>query len=449
LCKMKDMKSPEWRIPEESPQEESPEEAPKETSSFFREIALGTAAFASMGTVPAYGQDITPIPFVESLEASSVEAIPQIENIIEERNFGEHFTKEQVTYTTLYRDLTNKQVMFVDEKGLLIGQPISLDPIMSSGTNTVIIPGTLDARGVPVGRVSQTWLDAARVRVCEEAHIRCNTEESLPRVRSVIRLVRDATPYFSQGATPPETFFDIIRHLGSSPVPGIQSEVTLIQYIHENFGKNTNLPPDILEELRDTLPGLAAQESQYNPAARSPVGARGILQFMPDTWRTMGYSRDTEGNSALQVEAAGKYFEGSYRELMTRNSEDFAYIRTTFFGGDTTAFDKYFLVPVLINTYNSGTGRLSRVITWFRNTYPDRQSISSLSSGENGYGYDVYAAMAHFASENKTAETSGYKEHSSEYFSRVFALANIISEYEDGALLRRTEPPALTVSTEN
>ncbi len=411
-------------------------------ASFAKEVLLSAAALASMGTTQAS----TPLEggVTNDTESAAPSGLPRIENTIEERNFGEHFAKEQFTYTTLYRDLTNKQVMFVDERGLIIGSPVNIEPIINVGAlgaqSTIVLPGNLDPRGVPRDRVSQAWLNAARLRLCSEQNVECNLGESLPRVRSTIRLVREAAPFFDAEAPAPETFFDIIRHLGNRTVPGAIDGASYISYINQNFARNSSLPLDVADDLRELLPGLAAQESQYNPAALSPVGARSILQIMPATWRTIGYSPETEGNFMLQVEAANKYFEGAYGELMENNTADFNRIRDTFFDGDQEAFDKYFLAPVLINTYNSGTGRLSRVIRWFNRNYPDRQSISAISSGQGGYGYDVYAAMAHFAARNDTPETSGYKEHSSEYFSRVFSLANIIADYNDGELIRKKTP---------
>lgn len=55
---------------------------------------------------------------------------------------------------------------------------------------------------------------------------------------------------------------------------------------------------------------MAYQESRFNPLAVSPVGAVGLLQFMPGTAREFGID---PRNPAQSIEAAGKYMAQLYR----------------------------------------------------------------------------------------------------------------------------------------
>jgi soluble lytic murein transglycosylase-like protein len=45
----------------------------------------------------------------------------------------------------------------------------------------------------------------------------------------------------------------------------------------------------------ELLAAQLAQESGWDPAAESPVGAQGIAQFMPPTWSTWGRDADGDG----------------------------------------------------------------------------------------------------------------------------------------------------------
>lgn len=55
------------------------------------------------------------------------------------------------------------------------------------------------------------------------------------------------------------------------------------------------------------LKALAHQESRFRPDARSPVGARGICQIMPDTARDLGVSPDRLDDPRVNADAAARY----------------------------------------------------------------------------------------------------------------------------------------------
>lgn len=63
---------------------------------------------------------------------------------------------------------------------------------------------------------------------------------------------------------------------------------------------------------RNLLVGVMGAESNFNPNATSPVGARGLMQFMPETAKAYGID---PLNPDQSIDAAGKYLASSYKQF--------------------------------------------------------------------------------------------------------------------------------------
>lgn len=86
-----------------------------------------------------------------------------------------------------------------------------------------------------------------------------------------------------------------------------------LQQLYAGFGAKYNVPPDMLASQ-------GYQESRWNPNARSPKGAAGISQFMPDTAAERGVDVNNvvssiDGQAKYMAELRDRY-NGNYRHAL-------------------------------------------------------------------------------------------------------------------------------------
>ena len=105
--------------------------------------------------------------------------------------------------------------------------------------------------------------------------------------------------------------------------------------------KENGVPPELV--------WLAEVESSFNPKAKSPVGARGLYQFMPATAEEYGLSTrplDQRLNPTKSADAASRYLKKLYHR-----------------------FDSW---PLAIAAYNAGGGRVNKTLRQHQgNTFND------------------------------------------------------------------------------
>jgi hypothetical protein len=406
---------------------ETPPENEASASLSRRTFLKGAAATAAAAMVPKEMGDLSEEPGPrESREAESTPATP------EAIEAGESFERELTGYETLF-GLRRDQVLFVDEHNVPVGEPQPFAEYVDEKSDHdglyKYAPGVLNEVGIPEDGIAGEWLRYVEAKV--------QAEHPERRIARCLHVVGDFKAAYNEADEPAlvagiasgevETYTDIVRHFSQKPVVGAP-EYTREAYVGEAIsfrdyqsGSETDssgpLSPTVEAELRRLMPGLCAQESRFNNDTESYVGARGIFQFMPETWAEYDGKPEELQSLQRQVEIAGYHFTNIHKRVVHHlGAETLETLQAQF--PDEASFERDLLVPLMISAYNAGSARVAEAARQYA------EEIDEWPAGK-----DIFLAIA----ERAAAITEGdylaaYGQHAREYVPRIYAHANVLAE---------------------
>lgn len=184
---------------------------------------------------------------------------------------------------------------------------------------------------------------------------------------------------------------------GSSPASNSGSRNAYDSYIRASATRH-GVDPGLMKAMMHT-------ESAFNPNARSPVGAQGLMQLMPATARRFKVSN--AWNPADNIEGSAKYIAW----LMRRFDNNIEFAIAGYNAGEGNV-DKYNGIPPFKETRNYVKKVMSRYHSLYKNdsglstssnTYNNSNGISDNSSMQNvsfgttnnsaSYTNSAYAAL--------------------------------------------------------
>lgn len=199
--------------------------------------------------------------------------------------------------------------------------------------------------------VARTWREQWEQERLAEIARREREMEAFKRDGTPI--VKRPTPTFEgvklrieRSATTDDTWR---KKVAQHPVPAAAAK--LVPGLKRAFAAE-GVPPELV--------WIAEVESSFNPQARSPVGARGLFQFMPATAKAYGLSTfpfDERTNPEKSAHAAAQYLKALHAR-----------------------FNDW---PLAIAAYNAGEGRVGRLLE--RNDTHSFESIESRLPAETRF----------------------------------------------------------------
>jgi hypothetical protein len=332
----------------------------------------------------------------------------------EESNEGLGFSEEISGYMA-YSQLRSHEIIFVDESNVPLGGPVDFSNA---------IPNELKPHGVAISPPPLRWRKEVAGKLEADP---ANEGRKVARSYNPSLVFKAALNYKDE----PElvnkiksgevaTFIDIVRYFGQKPVRGVDKETSRAEYVSAEFKLSERVPAIVRDEIQTELsavvPGLCAQESKFYNNLTSSAGAKGIFQFMPNIWQGYGKKESDINSLKAQTEVAGLLMSNIYGELM-QHCDEHALLKVRDAFSSQSDFLKHFIVPLMINSYNSGSSRLAAAVNQF---FVPERDISGL------VGKELFLAMVDFAQETETGILSRYRSDAREYVSRAYALSRVL-----------------------
>ncbi len=412
-------------------------------------IAGGRALMSPQEKLPAE-ENVT-----ETTESTESAEIPPNSEVFETERLG----------WQKWWELQYDQVLFVDKNGAPVGHPVDFQTFNTTRTVThengqpvekpyALKPGKLDESGMLADNFDPKWLRYAQAQCArdndvstEEIQQRNITEEFEKASRRTDEPeLREKILDAVHGGNGIDTMVDLVHYYGMNPEKTVRGDVkerTRAVYLEQEISFHNRLPQGVQDELRGFIIGLAAQESRFNAGLpKNSATAEGILQLVDAVREEQGYDPEKRLSFVEEVDVAGKHFSNIYKRLrfwmqheIAKDAEGkrvkkdtFDVLRGLFPEGrdGDQAWEKYFLVPCMINAYNAGSWTIGACLHEFVAGY-SLEKLQEMTG--DAPGYDLFQKFTHFAKENTANKyTANYGEDAQAYFISIAGVTEALKE---------------------
>jgi hypothetical protein len=337
------------------------------------------------------------------------------------RNESEIFQNYERTFSKIYElendlDLSGKgivEILFVDQDGKIIDQPIKTMPILNEKSEEIAAWEWSEKN--EVFKFNQEWLNEWRIKLHKkypEINLNLRFGSEAPKQYNYVEQLR-GIKYRKE--------IDRVLEFGNKKTIG--SQLNRIDFINNEFDKITGLPPAVKNRLKLISYGVAGIESNLDNSKVSSRNAHGIWQILPRVLKSLGYKSKDFLSLKQTTEAVKEIFVKNYKYF---HNPKLTKLRTALkkiqkeYSFSEEEFDKHFIFPCMINSYNCGKFRMQNVILWFSENY-DRKKLENKVGKYSQFGDDLFVHMTRLA---RTEESvSGYGRESQEYFFRANGMA--------------------------